>query len=159
MKNRTWFATVEQHYDLLVSEGDDPVRDPPKLKRYMDRYDGRAFFEQLGEIAGLRVLEIGVGTGRLATQVLRRNPSLLVAIDISEQALDRCRLNAENASNLRLERAMFPDWITNYLFDVIYSSQTFLHISDLETSLLAIRKLLTRNGRAVISFANCEKSL
>ena len=57
---------VITHYDLLIAEGNDPVHDPPALKEYMDRWDGSAFLEALQLSTEKTVLEIGVGTGRLA---------------------------------------------------------------------------------------------
>ena len=58
------FIDIESHYDLLIDEGDDPVHDPPKLKEYMDRYDGKTFFDALGDVKGQRILEIGIGNLR-----------------------------------------------------------------------------------------------
>ena len=159
MIDKKKIVTAEQHYDLLVKEGNDPIYDPPKLKKYMDRYDGETFFEQLGDTTGRCILEIGIGTGRLATKVLKLRPKLLVGIDISGSALEKCRKNTENAENLILEKATFPNWQTAHVFNLIYSSQTFMHIKDLYNSMITIGSLLSRDGRAVISFANCEPLL
>lgn len=55
-----------RHYDQLVMEGNDPFRDPPVLRAYMDRWDGEPFLELLALAPDVSALEIGVGTGRLA---------------------------------------------------------------------------------------------
>ena len=150
-------VTVEKHYDLLTSEGDDPVHDPPKLREYMDRYDGPAFFEQLGSVTGVRVLEIGIGTGRLAIKALKQRPELLVGLDVSRNALAKCRRNIGDSKRLVLQQATFPEWDSDATFDVIYSSQTFMHIAELEDSFGRIRQLLSANGHVLISFANCDR--
>ena len=60
---------VINHYDLLIDEGNDPFRDPPVLQEYMSRWDGERFIEALELTGNKRVLEVGIGTGRLAGKV------------------------------------------------------------------------------------------
>ena len=150
-------VTVEKHYDLLTSEGNDPVHDPPRLREEMDCYDGPAFFEKLGSVTGVRVLEIGIGTGRLAIKVLKQRPELLVGLDVSRNALAKCRRNLGDSKRLVLQQATFPEWDSDATFDVIYSSQTFMHIAELEDSFGRICQLLTADGHVLISFANCDR--
>ena len=59
---------VSIHYDLLLAEGQDPVRDPAPLRAYMDKWDGKPFLDALQLSPEKTVLEIGVGTGRLAVR-------------------------------------------------------------------------------------------
>ena len=60
---------VITHYDLLISENNDPFRDPPVLQEYMEQWDGDLFIEALELDKNKNVLEIGIGTGRLAVKV------------------------------------------------------------------------------------------
>ena len=62
-------SAVSKHYDLLIEENNDPVRDPEPLREYMDKWDGRQFIDSLQLTKEKSVLEIGVGTGRLAIRV------------------------------------------------------------------------------------------
>ena len=57
------------HYDLLIEENNDPFRDPPALQEYMNRWDGEQFLESLELSKNKNVLEIGIGTGRIAVKV------------------------------------------------------------------------------------------
>ena len=41
------FCDVIKHYDLLIDENNDPVFDPPRLKEYMDLFDGETFIKLL----------------------------------------------------------------------------------------------------------------
>lgn len=60
---------VVRHYDLLIDEDNDPFHDPPELQEYMDQWDGAAFIDQMQLDSGKTVLEIGIGTGRIARKV------------------------------------------------------------------------------------------
>ena len=63
---------VRLHYDALIDENNDPFRDPPLLAAYMDKWDGQAFVDLVAPNSRESVLEIGVGTGRLAARVAPR---------------------------------------------------------------------------------------
>ena len=62
---------ITMHYDLLIDEGNDPFRDPPVLQEYMDRWDGQALIDAMALRKEKTVLEIGIGTGRIAKRLLR----------------------------------------------------------------------------------------
>ena len=75
---------VIQHYDLLIEENNDPFRDPPMLQDYMNQWDGDQFLEAMELTANKNVLEIGIGTGRLAGKVatlLKDNGIFVLSID------------------------------------------------------------------------------
>lgn len=61
-------SDVISHYDLLTDENNDPVNDPLPLREYMDTWDGPPFLDALHLDSTKSVLEIGVGTGRLAVK-------------------------------------------------------------------------------------------
>ena len=58
------------HYDLLIEENNDPVNDPKPLQEYMDKWDGPSFIDALRLDKSKSVLEIGLGTGRIAIKVI-----------------------------------------------------------------------------------------
>ena len=61
-------AETAAHYDWLIDHDNDPFRDPPSLKEYMDKWDGNLFIDSMQLTPAKKVLEIGVGTGRLAAK-------------------------------------------------------------------------------------------
>ena len=71
---------VIEHYDKLIEENNDPARDPKPLKDYMDKWDGKQFIESMQLDNSKSVLEIGVGTGRIALKVALCVNNLLVLI-------------------------------------------------------------------------------
>ena len=138
------------HYDALVAENNDPVRDPAPLRAYMERWDGAPFREMLALSPEKDVLEIGVGTGRLAVQTAPLCRTFW-GIDFSPESIRRAAENLAGISNVHLLCGDFMTASFDCLFDVVYSSLTFLHIED---KLVAIRKaaaLLKPQGRFVLS--------
>jgi SAM-dependent methyltransferase len=141
---------VRTHYDLLIDEGNDPFHDPPALREYMDLWDGPAFLAALELSADMEVLEIGVGTGRLAT---RTAPlcARLTGIDISPKTIARAVENLTTHPNIHLICADFLEYAFQNRFDVLYSSLTMMHIADKAAFLRKAAALLRPGGRLVLS--------
>ena len=89
---------VINHYDLLIDEGNDPVHDPKPLKDYMNKWDGQRFMDCMMLNSDKSVLEIGVGTGRIAMKVAPLCHSFL-GIDISPKTIARAEENLSANSN------------------------------------------------------------
>lgn len=141
---------VIEHYDKLIEENNDPVYDPEPLKKHMDKYDGQTFLDEMRLDKTKCVLEIGVGTGRLALKTVplcRR----FYGIDISPKTIDRARhhLSAHHTVELICDDFMQHDF--SIRFDVIYSSLTLMHIEDKQRFFNKIYSLLDSSGRFVLS--------
>lgn len=148
-------STLE-HYELLIDEGNDPLQDPPLLQDHMNKWDGPIFFDAL-KAENKIVLEVGVGTGRIAKSVLHAECQSLVGIDISAKTLDRARSNLSTFSNIDLELADINEFVRPNTFDLAYSVLTFLHIEDKETALSNIYKSLKNNGLFVLSVSKDDE--
>ena len=145
------FISAREHYDLLIAEGNDPVLDPPELASYMDGWDGEALFDALCIQSDSRVLEIGVGTGRLALRALKRGCIQFTGMDLSEATIEIARRHLAGHENVSLICGEFPSDAPEGPFDRIYSSLTFLHIQDKRAACEKIASLLTPGGRCVIA--------
>lgn len=141
---------VIQHYDLLVKENNDPVHDPKPLRDYMDKWDGQKFIDKMQLNKNKSVLEIGVGTGRLA---MRTAPLCgeFYGIDISPKTIAKAKSNLIKFENVTLICADFLPYEFGHSFDVIYSSLTFMHIEDKLRAVNKISGLLNNTGRFVLS--------
>ena len=117
------------HYENLIDEGNDPVQDPPELAAYMDGWDGHPFLAALMLDGAQSVLEIGMGTRRLAvrTAPLCRH---FTGIDLSPKTIGRAGEHLAGHAHVHLICADFLAWDTEERFDVIYSSLTFQHFAD-----------------------------
>jgi len=144
------YRDVKTHYDMLIDEGNDPVYDPEPLKEYMNKWDGEHFIEEMKLTKDKSVLEIGIGTGRLALKVASECKTLY-GIDISPKTIDRAKSNLFQFENIQLICDDFLTYDFNEKFDVIYSSLTFMHIENKQEAINKVSSLLNKNGIFALS--------
>ena len=141
---------VVNHYDMLIDENNDPFYDPKPLKEYMKKWDGQIFIDKMELNSNKTVLEIGVGTGRLAIQVIPLCAHFY-GIDISPKTIERAKINLQNHKNISLICDDFLAYNLKGPFDVIYSSLVFMHFKDKQMVYDKISSVLADNGRFVLS--------
>ena len=141
---------IAKHYDALLSEGNDPVHDPEPLKAYMDKWDGQKFIDKMKLDKTKAVLEIGVGTGRLAVRVAPVCKHF-TGIDISSETAKRAEKHLKEFDNVKIICDDFLSAEFNEKFDVVYSSLTFMHIEEKQKAVDKVFTLLKNGGRFVLS--------
>jgi 2-polyprenyl-3-methyl-5-hydroxy-6-metoxy-1,4-benzoquinol methylase len=110
-----------------------------------------SFLERQLELNDLDVLEIGCGTGYLASRVSQRTKSVL-GIEPGGQHLE-----AWNSFGVNVHRGFFPDVLDDgQLFDAIYSCSVVEHFPDLENHFTDCMKHLKKNGHILLSVPDCE---
>ena len=146
------------HYDLLIVEDNDPFRDPPPLRAYMDGWDGQPFLDAMELSSGKQVLEIGIGTGRIAARVAPLC-AWLTGIDLSPKTIARAWENLADHPNLALICGDFLEYPFETQFDVVYSSLTLMHIADKARFLRKAASLLRPDGILVLSLDKNQSDL
>ena len=141
---------VIDHYDKLIEENNDPFYDPKPLRDYMDKWDGLGFIKEMQLSTDKKVLEIGIGTGRIANKVAPLCETL-IGIDISPKTIEKARENLIRYNNIILCCADFMKYDFDCMFDVIYSSLTFMHIKEKQMAISKISKLMKYNARLILS--------
>ena len=109
---------IIEHYDKLIDENNDPVNDSPVLKKYMDKWDGKIFIEKMNLNKDKSVLEIGIGTGRLAIEVVNKCKKF-VGIDMSPKTIERAKVNLSKFNNVNLICSNFLEHCFDEKFDTI----------------------------------------
>lgn len=142
--------SIVSHYNSLIDEDNDPVHDPKPLKDYMDKWDGPAFIDKMCLDENKSVLEVGVGTGRLAIRIAPLCGEFC-GIDISPKTIERAQANLAGLRNISLVCGDFLSYEFDRSFDVIYSSLTLIHIEDKQRTIDKIAGLLSSAGRLVLS--------
>lgn len=136
---------VITHYDLLIDEHNDPFYDPPELREYMNGWDGKVFIDSLKLSPNKSVLEIGMGTGRIAVQVAPHCMHL-TGIDISPKTIERAKENLKSHSNISFLCADFLNYDFQESFDIIYSSLTMMHFQNKGQVISKVAALLNDDG-------------
>ena len=152
------YTPTKDHYDLLIQEDNAPDNGPPILQNYMDKWDGKLFIDALSLTSSSRVLEIGIGTERLAKKVFQNGCSHLTGIDISTAAIERTKTNLAVWKNITLIHDDFLAHSFNQKFSTIYCSLIFFHFKDKKTTVEKISSLLDINGRFALSIPINEES-
>jgi len=147
--------TTAKHYDLLIDDGQDPVFDPKPLKEYMNKWDGQGFVDEMCLNKTKSVLEIGVGTGRIAVRVAPLCKKF-TGIDVSPKTVNRAK---ENIRGAELICGDFLEYEFNEKFDIVYSSLTFLHIEKKQQAFDKVQSILNGNGRFVLSIDKNQDEL
>ena len=145
------------HYDKLIDENNDPFRDPPVLKEYMDKWDGQAFIDEMQLNNDKTVLEVGVGTGRLADKVCGFCKQF-TGIDFSPKTIERAKENLKEFMNTALICGDFLTHDFKTRFDVVYSSLTFFHFADKKAAVEKVASLLNDNGRFILSISKNQEN-
>jgi len=109
-------------------------------------------YRALGDVRGLRVVELGCGTGR-HTAWLARNGASVTAVDFSEGMLGvaRQKLGPAAAVQFVVHDLHAPLPFDDAEFDLAVSGLVLEHLRDLTSVFREARRVLRRNGRAVIS--------
>lgn len=156
-----------RHYDLLIDEIDDPAHptvtdsfyDQGAMRAWMEQADGPVFFQALGDVRGQQVLEIGIGTGRVAKKVLDLGCAYLTGIDVSSKTLARARHNLAAYDNLELVCCAAESFLRKEAFDLAYYVWAFFHIPDQQHALASIVASLRPGGRLVLSLEQVDEWL
>ncbi len=144
------FLSAIEHYDKLIDENNDPVNDPEPLKKYMDNWDGQVFVDAMKLDKTKNVLEIGIGTGRIAVKTIPLCKRFL-GVDISPKTIERALYNLSQYENVKLICDDFMTHDFNVAFDVVYASLTFMHIKEKQKCINKIYSILNHEGRFILS--------
>ncbi len=107
--------------------------------------------ELIGPVQGQRVLDLGCGTGRYCTLLAKRGASV-VGLDPSEEMLKQAKQKVITFPHVELcygtlEKMDFP----GEQFDLVISALVLSHLSELESTLREVTRVLKRGGRMIIS--------
>ncbi|MCY4110057.1 MAG: class I SAM-dependent methyltransferase [Chloroflexi bacterium] len=119
--------------------------------RHASRYHAW-MFSLIEDFVGVRVLEVGAGSGNLTRFLARRSP--VTALDISSEALELLtgRLDGVNVETIVADVADSAgvSELVGRGFDTIVSSNVLEHIENDETAIRNMREILAPTGGRVL---------
>ena len=98
-----------------------------------------------GLAPGMRILEIGCGTGIFSEMFVRAGQKL-IALDICADLLIKARARNLPADQVNFIETSFEQADLDGPFDAIVGSSVLHHLTDIEETLVKIRKLLKPEG-------------
>ena len=117
-------------------------------------FDGIA--EDIAQVApeGARVLEVGCGPGRLSILLARRHGLRMTGLDLDPEMIELARANAAAAGDGdtpsfvvgNVSALSFPD----ESFDLVVSTLSMHHWTDVRAACSEIGRVLRPNGRALV---------
>lgn len=131
----------------------------PDIEAFFDRYDRHRYAHE-GHILkrldaidfkGKRVLEIGLGQGADAEQIIRRG-AIWSGVDLTPESVDRLktRMRLRNLSYERIERASalaLP--FADNTFDMVFSHGVLHHIPEIRSAQKEIARVLKPGGSLI----------
>lgn len=150
MKSRCSYDDLARYYDLFTEEDPD---DAPLYQRYIR--------------SGDHVLEIGVGTGRVAFELARKLPSIRIdGIDYSKEMLEIAKKKANHfrgAARIAFIHMDMREMNLSHKYDVVLvpylTFQFAITLSDQINTLRGIARALRKGGRCLIHLYHPDPSL
>ena len=143
MSEQLQHTSQEEIWNALV--GDAWVRHAELHDRQAEPF-GLAAMEALGDLAGVRVLDVGCGTGATTTQLLRRGAAEVVGVDVSRPMITAARATIADR-RVHLELADALDLAPAQPFDVIFSRFGVMFFADPVSAFTRLRSYGSRNAR------------
>lgn len=153
-RNRLWWETKPMTYADWEAEDRLP-QSRAELTEIEDMIIGQSPFlrNQMDwhQFDGLDVLDIGCGSGALATR-LARHGAHVTAVDLTQTAVDLTRNNADaqglDVDVIRCDVEMLP--IESDRFDFVFSWGVLHHTETFENALEQVHRVLKPGGRSLI---------
>lgn len=104
--------------------------------------------------AGDTVLDAGCGTGVVACDIAAKTGARIDGIDIVDFEIEKARARAKRAGLAHLTAFQVMDYsatrFSDARFDVIYTTETLSHASDIDRTLREFKRILRPGGRLVL---------
>jgi len=105
-----------------------------------------------GDVAGLKVLDAGCGTGYLSKQLSERG-ALVTGVDLSERLIAIARAQYPQI-DFRVDSCTGLHTIGDASFDLLISNYVLMDTPDLEGAMHAFSRVLRTGGAAVLVFSH-----
>ncbi|MQW75306.1 methyltransferase domain-containing protein [Nocardioides sp. dk4132] len=113
-------------------------------------YERPEMLRLAGDVAGLRVLDAGCGSGPL-TEALRDKGAVVSGFDLSPVMVDLARERLGEDADVRVADLGAPLPYPDDAFDLVVSSLALHYVEDWDAALAEVRRVLRPGGRLTVS--------
>lgn len=130
-----------------IAEGYAALNETSLLNEY---YNRPALADLVGDVAGIRVLDAGCGSGPIYAD-LRAGGAIVTGIDSSAGMLEQAKLRLGTDADLAVADLGEPLPFDDNTFDLVVASQTLHYMEDWGPTLDEFRRVLKPGERLIIS--------
>jgi ubiquinone/menaquinone biosynthesis C-methylase UbiE len=118
---------------------------------YNAHYDRPALLDLIGEVAGLRVLDVGCGPGLYAEELLERGATV-TAFDSSPEMVKLAKNRTGQRADVRIWDLEQPlTWLQDEDQDIALMALVLHHIDNRHQALSELHRVLRPGGRLIVS--------
>ena len=148
-------TSVADHFGPAANQYDN-VFDASAGLRSINRRELTIINARLGDVDGRRVLDAGMGTGRVARALADRG-ARVVGVDLTPEMLSRCRSRAPEASAV-IARVGAPLPFADESFDDAVCIRVLKYFGEWGAAFEQFRRVLRPGARLVVEVANARSS-
>jgi len=135
-KDSFFRAYIDLYESIASSELSAPVNSDTYVKSIAKRTASL-----LGNLDKKNVCDVGSGKGFLLNEILKKNPSNVVAIDIASNYLSKINFSQVNRIIANAENLPFKDE-----FDIVVSTDVMEHVLNVGSFMYGVNKMLKNEG-------------
>jgi ubiquinone/menaquinone biosynthesis C-methylase UbiE len=117
---------------------------------YNALYERPAMLSMLGDVAGMRILDVGCGAGQLSHELVEHG-ALVSGIDVSARMIELAQSRLGDRVELRVHDLSEPLPFTDASFDLVVASLVMHYLERWTPALSEVRRVLTSEGACVFS--------
>lgn len=147
-KKKSNVYASQEGYDLYAQNYDASLG-------FLSSFEGNRLLEVLGDLRGMRVLDLGCGTGRLVRD-LRNLGATVVGTDLSEGMLAVARKKYDDVEFVRADAANLP--FKDGEFDLVISTFFIVHLRNLQPVFDEVYRVLKDRGNFILTNINQRRA-
>ncbi len=141
---------IRERWNRLAADWDRQVGDEGDDNRRLN--SDPVLWQLAGDVAGLRVLDAGCGTGYLSRQ-LRERGALVIGVDVAEEMIAIARGKSPDL-DYRVDSCCELQSLEAESFDLVLANYVLMDLPDLEAAVTAFYRVLKPGGAAVVIFSH-----
>jgi SAM-dependent methyltransferase len=137
------YDRMAEAYEAAVAEGERP---------YNSLYERPAIVSMLPDVAGMRVLDVGCGSGPLSAWFSSHGAAEVLGFDVSERMVRIAQQKQIQRASFRVADLSKPlDFLAEESFDLAVASLVMHYLHDWVQPLRELRRVLRADGRLIFS--------